>query len=97
MGQPTARQICEGLEKAQRSTQQETQGYPTRKRESPTATKEKKRGGRAGTKPILGSNETNEEKEDDGGSTSEEETKSRHIPEGVSGNHTDYPGAMVRA
>ena len=97
MGQPTARQICKGLEKAQRSTQQETQGYPTRKRQSPAGTKEKKRGRRAATKPILGSDETNEEKKDDGGKTREEETQGRCIPEGVSGNHKDFPGIMVRA
>ena len=98
MGQPTERQICEGLEKTQRGTQQETKRYPTTKRESPTGTKEKKRGGRAGARPILGSDETNEEKEDDGGTTrEEEETKSRRIPESVRGNHTDYSGTMVRA
>ena len=89
MGQPTERQIREGLEKTQRGTQQETKRYPTTKRESPAGTKDNKRGAR--------SDETNEEKKDDGGTTREEETKSRRIPEGLSGNHKDYPGTMVRA
>ena len=97
LGQSTARKIWEGLEETQRSTQQETQGYPTRKRQSPAGTKETKRGKREGVRPILGSDETNEEKKDDGGKTREEETQGRRIPEGVSGNHKDYPGIMVRA
>ena len=83
MGQPIERQICKGLEKTQRGSQQETKRYPTIKRESPAGTKENKRGAREGARPILGSNETNEEKEDDGGTTREEDTKSRRIPASV--------------
>ena len=52
MGQPTARKICEGLEEAQRGIQQETQGYSTRKKQSPARTEAKKRGGGATTKPY---------------------------------------------
>ena len=96
MGQPPARQICEGLEEAQRGTQQETQGYPTRKRQSPARTKEKKRGGRATTKPLLGSDKTNKEKKDDNGKTREASTQDRCILESVCRNYQDYPGTMVR-
>ena len=84
----------EGLEEAQRGTQQETQGYPTRKRQSPARTKAKKRGRGATTKPLLGSNETNKEKKD--GKTREASTQGRCIPESVYRNHQDYPGNMVR-
>ena len=62
MGQPPARQICERLEEAQRGLQQETQGYPTRKRQSPARTEATTRGGRATTKPLLGPDEKTEEK-----------------------------------
>ena len=54
MGQPTARQICEGLEEAQRGLQQETQGYLTRKRQSPARTEAKKSSRGATTKSLLG-------------------------------------------
>mmetsp|Transcript_10611 Transcript_10611/g.12039 ORF Transcript_10611/g.12039 Transcript_10611/m.12039 type:complete len:125 (-) Transcript_10611:101-475(-) len=97
LGQSIPRQIFKGLEETQRCTQQETQGYLTRKRQSPTGTKENKRGKRERARPILGSNETDEEKKDNGGQTSKEETQGRCIPEDVSGNHKDYPGIMVRA
>ena len=94
MGQPPARQIFEGLEEAQRGIQQETQGYPTRKRQSPARKKAKKRGGGATTKPLLGSDEINEEKKDE--KTREASTQDRCIPESVCRNHQDYPGTMVR-
>ena len=97
MGQPIERHICEGLEKTQWGTQQETKKYPTTKKESPAGTKENKRDTREGVRPILGSDETNEEKEEDGGTTGEEHTKSRRIPASVRGHHTDYSGTMVRA
>ena len=90
-------QICEGLEKTKQGIQQETKRYPTTKRESPAKTKENKRGAREGARPILGSNETNEEKEDDSATTTEEDTKSRRIPASVRGHHTDNSGTMVRA
>ena len=89
MGQPIERQIYEGLEKTQQGTQQETKRYPTTKRESPAGTKENKRGAREGARPILGSDETNEEKEDNGGTTREEDMISRRIPASVRGHHTD--------
>ena len=97
MGQSIERQICEGLEKTQRGTQQETKRYPTTIRESPVGTKENKRGAREEAGPILGSDETNVEKEEDGGTTGEEDMTSRCISEGVRVHHTDYSGTMVRA
>ena len=97
MGQPIERQICEGLEKTKRGILQETTRYPTTKRESLAGTQENKRGAREGARPILGSNETNEEKEDDGRTTTEEDTESRRIPASVRGHHTDNSGTMVRA
>ena len=83
MGQSIVRQICEGLEKTKRGIQQETKRYSTTKRKSPAGTKENKRGTRERARPILGSDETNEEKEKDGRTTGEEDTKSRCIPASI--------------
>ena len=62
MGQPIERQIHKGPEKTKHGIQQETKRYPTEKRESPTGTKANKRNASERTRPILGSDETNEVK-----------------------------------